>query len=136
GTARPVGHDNADRLARIVVSGLRVIARCSCACKCYKSHRAGHPREDATPATARIADATHFLTYLSPVPLSYVPTKTLPPSSAATDSPQLLLAAPVPSLAGAGSGMKAVTLPSFTLPILTPRLKPGFCALLDSESVT
>src|SRR5258707_6089879 len=133
GAAGPIGYEDADRLARIVAGRLGGIAQSGYARKRHKSRCAAEP-------TGRLCYwwliENHFLTYRATVPASYIPTKTLPASSAATDSPQLLLAAPVPSFGGAGSGMKAVTLPSFTLPIRTPRLKPGFCAMLDSESVT
>ncbi len=38
------------------------------------------------------------------------------------------------SVSGSGSGMKAVTLPSFALPIRIPRFQPAFRLALDSES--
>src|SRR5258708_198561 len=135
GAAGPVGHEDADRLAWIVAGRLGGIAQSGYARKRRKRRKSRCAAEPTRRLCYSSLIESH-LTYRATVPASYIPTKTLPASSAATDSPQLLLAAPVPSFGGAGSGMKAVTLPSFTLPIRTPRLKPGFCAMLDSESVT
>src|SRR6266542_2627254 len=78
-------------------------------------------------------DVHRYFAYFLNIPVDTSAAYTLPFASAPTPSAPLLLFF---SGSGAMYGINAVTLPSFTLPMRMPRVKPGFCLLFDCESVT